>query len=222
MIQFALSANAATFALPASTQVGHFKMNYSTDGSNATVEAVYQLNFVRNGSGGIDIVVQQGGAIAGTITAGSPWAMVSVLVQKDLRDGINWEAWDPLRAEYIGPPPNGNPFVVPTDTYALGPNGINVFVNSSWASNNLSVAAVGNNFCNDPNNADVTAKANQTYLLNWEIVAENGGTVHLDETFWAHGLFQTGKAVDPLTQEGASRMNRFVGNATSVRDWNLY
>ena len=216
VVQFAVSANAATFALPASTQVGHFRMNYSNDGSTgtATIETVYQLNLVRNAGSGIDIVVQQGSTVVGTITAANPWAMVSVIVQKQATPAVNWECWDPLRAEYIGPQPTGDPFHN-AGTYATVAGGISVFVNSNTAGNYLSIADIGNNFCLD---------GNLTFLVNWEVAAENGGTVYVDEPFWAHGLFQNDAGDDVATQAGASRMNPFTVPTvppTAAKEWKL-
>jgi hypothetical protein len=141
--------------------------------------------------------------------------MVSVIVQKQATPDINWECWDPLRAQYIGPQPTGDP-IHSAGTYATLAGGISAFVNNNSAGSYLSIAAIGNNFCVD---------ANQTFLVNWEVAAENGGTVYVDEPFWAHGLFQNGMGDDVATQAGASRMNPFTVATvppTGAKDWSLF
>jgi len=232
VVQFAVTVDDATLALSSGTQVGHFKINWSTDDPQDpnTVEVVYQLNFVTNGSGGIDFVVDQGSALAGQIAGAGNWAMVSVLAQKEIANSVNdglqnWEAYDPLTATYKGPQPTGDPFNNPSDTYAQLTDGIHVFVNSSTAANTLSAAALGNDWCNSPARSD-DAKANDTFLLNWEIVAENSGTLFVDECYWSHGLHQTDKDVDPITQEGAARMSDFgtgqPPQQAEASTWTLY
>lgn len=223
VIQLAVAVDEATLALPSTTQVGHIALNYSTDGTAAPAELVFRLNLVRNSTGGVDVIVQNNGAKAGEITAAGEWGMISLLAQKDTQNPENWECWDPNTLTYKGPQPTGDPFNG-SGTYASLTNGIWVFVNSNTAGAHLDAATLGNNWAWYPP-AGVGEEGNQCNLLNWEVAAENSGTVYVDEVFWGHGMWQTDKGVDINTQESAARMNAFElppPPPTTAGSWTLY
>jgi len=218
VMQFAVTVDAATLTLPSGTQVGYFRQNWSTDGSDGlgTVEAVYQLNFVRNAAGGVDIIVDTNSTKVGEIIAEGKWVVVSVIADKNPDPlGTPWEAWDPITSTYKGPQPTGDPFNA-TGTYDVLDQGIYVFANSNTAGNHITAAEVGGGWC--------TAETgpNDTFLLNWEIAAENAGTVFVDECCWSHGLHQGGKAVDPITQESSARLTAFQPPEAAASTWTLY
>ncbi|MCX7019445.1 MAG: hypothetical protein WCK47_04475 [bacterium] len=224
-VQFALTVDSATLALPVGTRVGHYKENWATDVSLA-VSVVYQLDFVRNATGGVDIIVDNNSAKAGTITGAGKWAVISVINDKNTSQSVsagieNWECWDPLTLTYKGPQPTGDPFGG-SGTYATLTDGIMVFVNNNTIGNQVSAEQLGHNWCDDPTQPDPTAKSNNTYFLNWEVAAENGGALFVDEFFWAHGWFAAGKGTAPSNQDCAARLVKFDAAPLSVAEWNLF
>jgi hypothetical protein len=149
--------------------------------------------------------------------------MISLLAQKNVQAPENWECWDPLTSTYKGPQPTGDP-INSTGTYATLTNGIWVFVNSNTAGAHLDAATLGSNWGWNPT-APVGDEGNYTFLLNWQVAAENGGAVYVDEAFWCHNLLQTDKGVDGNSQDAAARMNVFGPPPvlpTGAASWTLY
>lgn len=228
-MQFAIAVSPGTLSLPNGTQVGHFTQNWATSlATSMTLPADYslQINLVRNATGGVDLVTS--GTNIGTLTANQRWAMVTVIANKDLYSATpptqNWECYDPLTYTYKGPQPTAGDPGNGSGTYAtLGP-GIHIFVNGNTEDVIFTPTQIGHNWADDPTVTATDSKANHTYLINWEVGADGGGTVYVDDMFWSAGLFQTGKGADPETRDAAARMSLFmpVVPATAAQDWQLY
>jgi len=206
VVQFAVAVDDAALAQSVGTVVGHFRQNWSTDTGNtlSTAEVVLVINLVRNASGGVDIVVQNTGAKVGEIPGARQWTTVTVIASTDIGGSQNWEAWDPLTATYKGPKPAGDPFNA-TGSYASLEDGISIWAGSQSARYRISAAGLGSGW---------GTPSESTFLLNWDLGAENGGGLYVDELFWCHGLCQSGSATGATTQEAAARMNQFGDPAT--------
>jgi hypothetical protein len=220
VFQFAFAADDATYALPPGTQVGHYKQDWNTASPVDDIpEVSYQLNFVKNATGGIDVIVAGANIKVATLTQGLGWAIVSMIATKNDVIGWNyWEAYDLINNAYRGPQPAGDPYNGVGD-YAQLTRGIRAFVNSNNGELRTS-EEIGANWAAANN-------ANNTALVGWEIVAENGATLFVDDMFWAHGLFQDGKmAGSGITKGGAARLIDFVGPgqepSADARDWQLF
>jgi hypothetical protein len=229
--QFAVKFPPAVFSLAAGTQVAHLRQDWSTDGANTVIEQTYQLNFVRNATGGIDLIVANNAGIAGTITPDHDFSVVTVIAEKaldpnpDYGNGYFWIAWNPFTQEFIGPQPiNSDPATgtvpLPNTNMATHACGIHTYLNANAASNFIPNTELGN--WNETNKGSVC-------LIYWELVAENGGTLLVDEMYWSVGYNQNVADADrkpnAFTQEASARMNKFVvppPPSADARDWSLY
>jgi hypothetical protein len=219
--QFAAAVDTATLALPPGTQVGHYKQNWSTDGDNATIELAYQINFVVNATGGVDIVQQNTSTGVGQMYQPGWFKVITLIAQKQW-EPLPFECYDPLTSTYKGPQPIGDPFHG-TGTKPMMAAGFNLFVNSETPASIYKPAGFGN----WPNNSPAD-QANATYLMSWELVAENGGVLYIDEYFWCVGYFQEGNYPDLENQDCSARINSYIAPAppqppsNDAKNWSLY
>jgi len=242
LIQFAVSTNASTANLTEGTQVGHFKIDYSTNGTDLTPEVTVTVNFVVNSSGGVDIIVDNNDTTIGTLTGqAGDWHMISVIAQGQLTDDGSasapqeWRVYDysdgSYDAHYKGPQPP-NPSVPPTAlNYATLEAGVHFFVDSdsTATATYLSYTDLGSNW-----GVPASQSPQQTYEIGWEIAAENGGTLFIDDMYW-DGVGHS----DPTNgycKEEAARMEDFDKATTEpseapptptplpagVKSWDLY
>ena len=236
VMQFAVAFPASAFSLGAGTQVGHYRQNWDTDANDGNgAEVSYQLNFVRNGSGGINIVVQNNGVIAKTVNTASHFTVVSIIAAKAQEPaaphngGYTWIAWDPFTQTFKGPQPaSGDPVTgtVALDQCTTMACGIHLYVNSNTDTNFIDNTTLGGT----PVWSATDATKGNTRLLTWELVAENGGTVLVDEMYYSVGELQgiQGSGIPNLfSQEDAARMVDFIGPSdppttqTAAMNWNL-
>jgi len=211
--QFAISCDAASAALPAGTQIGHFTLNYSTAGvTNPVFDNVTapndSMNIVlkTNAAGKVDVISSKDsvkiGELAGDATSGkATWALITIVVipqtvlstdkSTALDTAAPWICFDSILGKYKGPLP-----LVATPDPGVGtdyvnlPTGINIFVNSNTAADVMTRAGVlGAGFGNqDPTNA-AGATAHHLWDFGFDFAAENGGKIFIDDVFVSHRLF---------------------------------
>jgi hypothetical protein len=228
-LQFALSASLESARLPAGTQVGHLKMFWSTT-DTVTLSAVTELDFKVVGPGRIHIVCANTGSIVsemrvvGGCVPVLSWQLMSII--SDTRrpdapdptlDDLPWQAYDPLTGKYKGPVTGHEPASFPT---LVG--GQHIFCNSKVEGVTLQPDQVGPGWGDTSN----LSSERRTGLLGWEIAAENGGTLYVDDIY-----LDVGRHADYMNgayQHQAARMNEFDqrGNFLwadcDARDWQLY
>lgn len=213
VIQFALTVDPATLSLPAATRVARFQTHWSTDLNKATVEATWQLNLTRNALGGIDLVVDSTGEKVGEIPAAGKWVVVTMLASVRIGGQPEpWKAWDPFTGQYKGPQPTGDP-INDNGICATIPDGISVHVNSNTAAAHIPGATLSPDWGRDfePDNPD--GGDDHTDLTDWGLLAENGGTLYVDDLFWAHGVFHSHEGRMPMMLDAAARIGDFTGSA---------
>jgi sialate O-acetylesterase len=209
MWQFALSTDAASAALPAGTQAGHFKIDYSRNSASSLVpDLTITLSFLAKAGGKLEVRCQNNGAVVGEVQA-DQWAVVTVLAQdqvttpglQDMDQG--WAAHDPLSDTYKGPRPTSlaqpDPVKVRTGLY--------VYLNSP------SGAPLGNTVLRRATELGSTwqfvslTELADTSEIGWEFGADNGGRIYLDELYWDAGVH--GSVTRGFDQEQAARMTQF-------------
>jgi hypothetical protein len=238
VMQFALAFPASVFSLPANTQVGSYAQNWDTDNlATPASEVTYQLNFKRNGTGGVDIIVNNNSTIAKTVTAANTWSVITVVAAKAQEPaaphygGYTWIGWDPFNKKFVGPQPaSGDPNTgaVMLDQCTTLTCGIHLYVNSNTDTNFISNTALGAT----PTWCGTDATKGDTALLTWSLAAENGGTLLVDDMFFSmselQGITSAPGPSSPnfISQEYAARLVDFTGPAgpgpTAAKDWSLF
>lgn len=191
--QFAVNTDAASVALTSGTQIGHYKIDFSTD-ETAPLDphVTIQLNLIVNGTGGADLVCANDGATLGTLTgAEEDWLFVSIISQQRLNsDGSNqstgWRAYDPLADTFKGPQPVvPDPFATPdpdaTENFTQIASGVHIFVGDNTAAKVLTPDDLGNDW------GFRQGETIETTEIGWEFAAENGGTIYIDDLYWDAG-----------------------------------
>lgn len=221
--QFAISATPETCNLPAGTKVGHYKSNWSTTTKN-TVQASMLLDFVVNSSKSIDVVCRNTtSSVVATFQGGTGrWMLFSIItnirrVETDPQPVFYWEALDPLTSLYKGPVTGLEPASFPQILA-----GMHFFANSKTECAYVVPESIGPGWGND--NLDTPADLLNTADLGWELVAENGGTLFIDNLYWDCGRNTPDKQSQGFSQEQSSRMAEFyqLSNETgpsAAKDW---
>jgi len=211
--QFAVGTDAATAGLAAGTQVGHFDIDYSTEGlADLNPDVTIQLALRVNATGGVDLVcVNKSNAVIGTLSgAADDWLLVTLVAMNRVTDTTRadttegWAAYDSLTDTYKGPQPT-NPL---NPVEPLLETGVHVFVDGVAATHTLLTRAgeLGTAWGNE-SGAALTAE------IGWEFAAENGGTIFLDNLSWDGGGHQEfGRGFD---REEAARLSQFGEAFTS-------
>lgn len=231
LFQFALGTDDATAAKADGTQVGHFKFDWSTDDTD-TVQASLILNFVTN-AGKVDVKCQNNSKVIGSLSPGKGnWLLISLLTntrvssasQAALPSSI-WRAYDPLTTKYKGPQPV-NPKADPAtmtnaDFLAVGA-GTQIYVNDTNSTiTTVQPNEIGAGWGNNNSTTDLVNSAEQGFQL----VAENGGVLYIDDMYWDTG--GRGNATEFYTQEQAARIDAFdqatiETNIAAAKTWDLY
>jgi hypothetical protein len=130
-------------------------------------------------------------------------------------------AYDPLRKIYKGPRTHQEPSVFPKM-----PTGISVFVDRDTSPTFVPPDAVAPGWGNDDIKENAVLNTNE---LAWEIGAENGATLFVDNLYWDCGYHgKEGESVDGCDSEQAARMLEFDQRAnepipgTGAREWVNY
>lgn len=237
--QFAIATDSATANLPVGTEVGHFRIDWSTDGTdgtspmtpNLTVEVTSELKFKVNASNELDIEVYNNTSKVATIGTVKPgpgnWKVLSIVAYGNYVDNGRFKMYDPTVPKYKGPQPT-NPTVAPVANedltrYPLFTPGMHYFVDSNTTASSVSYTDMGNNW---GMGADPTRR---TYEVGWEIQAKNGGTLFIDNVGWQGNVIGLG-AEGIFNQDGSARIIDFdaVTNEpggpaeASVRHWDIY
>jgi hypothetical protein len=220
VIQFSLKPEPAA-AQPRGTSMGHFRINWSADGDNETAELSHQIDFVYLGGCGDGYVLrdhatglQMPGGYAGL------FQVVSAVVVKPTAAPLQWECYDPIQGKYKGPQPT-NPALFPQpqpSDYPLLDEGVHVFVGQEENWYRRSFSSMG-----------ATPTVAPTHLLSWEIAAENGATLCLDQISFVGALFSSGKIQGAANQDAAARLDDFHSHCYPVvdcfaaaKDWELF
>jgi len=236
VMQFALSFPASVFSLPADTQVGHYAQDWDTDNlGTSAIELTYQLNFVTNSTNGVNIVVNNNSTVAFTLNAPDEWAVITVIAAKasdaTWGGGYTWIAWDPFTQTFKGPQPAaGNTAtgeVVDTDMAVLL-CGIHLYINSNTDTDFIANTDLGAT----PTWCELDTNKGNTHLISWQLVAENGGTLLVDDMYHSVGELQNiltppgPSGQNYYTQEDAARLLDFVGpgapQVTGAKTWTLF
>lgn len=186
-LQFAISVDDAVYGLAGGTQIGHITWDFSTD-NNVTngAEAAYELDLVMNGSTAVDLKL--GSTVLGTLTGSTgDWLVVTLIAQLDMFTvgGEKFECLDPLTGLYKGPQPTGTPTLSSQAGWPLMVAGITAFVNSNAGvlTAPADIDAAWGALTNDDPGKD-------TDEIDWEIAAENGGILYVDEMYWGTSAHQ--------------------------------
>jgi hypothetical protein len=222
--QFAVGTDTATAGLPAGTQVGRFKVDYSNDSTtDLTPDVSIVLALRVNASGGVDLVsVNKANAILGTLTGGAGnWLLVTLVAMNKVTTGAmedtteGWAAYDPFAGIYKGPQPANpaSPSPPPIST------GVHIYVDGAAATHTVltRVGELGVSWGNETSGKDTTSE------IGWEFAADNGGTIYLDNLSWDAGAHQQfGRGMDReqaarLTQFGAAHAPSLPGIVSSIK-----
>lgn len=214
--QFAISATASDLAgLTTGTQIGHFRIDYTTNAlDDGTAEVSYLLLFKVGQGGSLDVVSGRTGATLASIDigdAGHPWGLVS-LVPVPGTATRDWGALDPLTGVKKGP-------VKPSQTNAtrtaILPAGFSLFVSSKTVTETTSRGQF------DPSGAWGGAN---TAVIGWELGADNGGVLYIDNLMWS-ACPDTMADTSYMDRDISARMLEFDAGApvpAEARSWTLY
>lgn len=224
--QFVVAVSTATLAgVPTGTQIGHFKIDYSTDTTTGQgVDKTFQLNFVKTADNRAEIQYN-GSAVAGMPGYPGWWSVVTILVRQGctsqgVANTANWGAFDYVHVPGNHPELAGNPLTKgPQDMYQATQttssqvlSGFTVFVNSNQPSLYVSPTAFDSNpdFSLRWGNSATAWRAGsyqqRTAEVGWELAADNGGTLFVDDMFWWTALCAN-DARGALTANGAWSYN---------------
>jgi hypothetical protein len=203
------------------TRMGYFRMNWSADGANNSVELSFQVDIVYYGGCADAYLLRDHGTnslIAGQHNAF--FQVFSVVAIATRPDPFRWGCYDVLKARYKGPQP-ANPSVFPQgqeSDYPVLLEGVHVFVDREADPYRRSFSTLGTASTLEP-----------THLVSWEIVAENGATLFLDEMGFFGSAFSASRIQRPLNQDAAARLDDFLAECQPVidcfaaaTDWQLY
>lgn len=239
LIQFALSADASVAGKAVGTQVGHFKIDFSLTNTSTVQDSAF-FNFVVAAGGKLSVVSQDNAAVIKTIDCGAgQWTLLSFAINYAIQDGVAsgdparnantpWRMYDPLTTSYKGlqpiialiPPANPE---VATNFNSFG-TGIQVFADA-----NTTVTTVRANDMDPGWGLDgVTGATWETWIQGWELAAENGGIIYIDDLAWHTSAYTT--SIEAWCHEIAARTDPFNTATTEpagppvaqVRHWDLY
>jgi len=228
--QFAVrTTTAALAAVSPGTTIGHFKIDFSTDGyTNLTTEATVQFDF-RSKSATAAEVVYQGQSLGNILPYSGWWTVVSIINHPRPNYAAAWGALDWVHGTIPSNPRiKGEvqlPWVVGNTTTTRVRDGLTVYVNGNTPATVLSTQSI----TVTPGAPGFGQLAEKTAVNGFEIAAENGGTIYVDDMFMSCDTAEADVASFPKHQ--AARMLTFTGSEVeepiyplpaAVKNWSLY
>jgi hypothetical protein len=205
------------------TRMGYFRINWSADGANNSVELSFQADMVYVGGCGDGYVLRDHGTNSFIAGQHNLFFQVFSIVAIDPTPDpspFRWGCYDALKAKYKGPQP-ANPSIFPQDQLSDYPvllEGVHVFADREADPYRRSFSTLG-----------ATPSLEPTHLVSWEIVAENGATLFLDEVGFFGSAFSAGSIQQVPNQDAGARLDDFLADCQPVidcfaaaTDWQLY
>jgi len=256
--QFAVSFSTESLAsLAPGTQVGHYKAEWTivsgtvpTSVTADVADARFQLNFVTSTiPDAIDIMCSNTATKVGTFYAGvGGWGLVSIisnpLVTAATPDAptvfVAYRSWTPgptgmILGDLVGPKNGDTATSAAGGAITLAP-GMYVYLNSAAGGTYVPRAAVGTSvgagitdgtWGND-NVAATTGNLWNSCEIRWELVAEGGGTMYVDNVYDDYLFHDINGGRWGSEIEAAQRMLDFnavsnePGRAAAAKSWELY
>jgi len=232
--QFAIAVDGASLQ-PTGTKIGHFKIEWYCPPADPPlavftgtepVNATFELELIMSGPNAVNVVCANNGAVVGTLTGDvSNWLLLSILeVTKTDDPDFDYYNWDPVMLVAKGPIPNDLVGEPDATTFTSLDGGMHVYVGSKRNAATIVPAATLNPLWG---NYGDQATQSRPYLIRWEIAAENGGALYVDNLFWNLAGHQNA-GTRGHESEVSQRMLPFDQATTEVfqgaaaRDWELY
>lgn len=226
--QFAVRTDAATVDKAAGTQIGHFRIAFSTDGTTAKApNASLGLLFFTNTKKTIDVfcsttLTRDAKTKVGEFGGSGPRAWSVVTIVENQGDAARWICYDKA-LNFKGPQPlvaKPNFDTITDSDWYFMPKGYSIFINRNEQSLILTPT--------DGLNAKWGNGTNQSSPMDfgWEMQAERGGVLYVDQMFW--GNSRQDNNGDGLANEIGNRLLGFTArsqeglSAAAGPSWMLY